>query len=111
MLTELSDLQQSDEELHHASKVSFTIETRSKKDNELIKRTYAFSHAKEWDKWVFYEFEEKRAINTARVKNRDWRRSKHICYSDGRKIDVDIPPEVERELQELLDIDEITLQQ
>lgn len=110
MLTELSELQDSDEELWSASKVSFTIETRSENDEEIIHREYTFSHAKEWDKWTFQEFEENRAENT-KTDERNWRREKKLLWNDAGAPDVTVPPEVSSELEKLLDLDKLVIQQ
>lgn len=110
MLTELSNLQESDEAVWGASEVSFTIETRATESNELVEREYTFSHASEWDKWTFTEFTEKRAEETASVSDRNWRRSRHIMWSASEAPTVDVPPEVTEQLEELLDIDKLVLQ-
>lgn len=110
MLSELTELQESDERVWSAPTVSFTIQTRSEEGDELIEREYTFSHAKEWDKWTFMEFEEKRTVDTTMITDRNWRRTRHILWQEPEAPTVDVPPEVEDELQELLGLEEMTIQ-
>lgn len=110
MLSELSGLQESDERVWGGSKVSFTIETRLEEDNEIIQREYTFARAEKWDTWTFHEFEEKRAEDTTRVSARNWRRSRHIIWSDAEAPSVEVPPEVTEELEEMIGIDSMVLQ-
>lgn len=109
VLTELEDLQESDERVWGVADVSFSIRTRSEDGNETVKRTYTFSHAPEWEKWMFTEYEEKRAPSTE-FDEVNWRREKHLTWdeTDSRKIDV--PKEVTDELSNLLDLDEMIIQ-
>lgn len=109
MLRDLGELQESNEELWGCAEVSFTIDTRIE-DGEIIEREYTFSHAPEWDKWVFTEFEEKRAENTSRVTDRTWRRTRHVISHDLEALTIDVPPEVEQELEELLGLEDMTIQ-
>lgn len=110
MLTELSDMQKSDERIWGATRVSFTIETRSDEDNEIVHRKYTFAHAKEWDKWTFQEYEEKRTEDSRNVIDRTWRRTEHRIWSDSESPDIEIPQEVTTQLEEMLELDELTLQ-
>lgn len=110
MLTELSDLQESDEDVWGMSKVSFTVETRSTEDNELIEREYTFSKSKHWEGWMFHEFEERRSPDTTHITSRNWRRTKNVIYEDGEATNITVPPEVERELEELMGVDEVIIQ-
>lgn len=110
MLTELSGLQESEESVWGAAQVSFNISTRSEGDGELIEREYTFSHAKEWDKWTFSEFEERRTKDVNSVSGRNWRRSAHVHWNDAEAPSVDVPPEVTEKLKELLEVEELTLQ-
>lgn len=110
MLSELSDLQESSEEVYGAVEVSFTIDTRSEDGDELIHREYTFSHADEWNKWSFQEFEERRTENVDDITSRNWRRVRHVLWSDSEAVDVDVPPEVSSKLEELLDLEELVIQ-
>lgn len=110
MLSDLNDLQTSDESIWGTPDISFEIETRSDDESELIHRRYVFNYAKEWDKWTFSEFEEKKTRNTERVDARNWRRTRHILWGDSDVPSVDVPPEVTRKLEELLDMDSVVLQ-
>lgn len=109
-LRELTDLQSSNEDVWGTPDLSFEIETRSDDGEELIHRRYVFNYAKEWDKWTFSEFEEKRTKNTDRVTARNWRRTRHVYWSDGESTSVDVPPEVTSKLEELLGVDSFVLQ-
>jgi len=110
MLTELSGIQQSDESVWGTAKVSFTIETRSEEDNELIQRKYTFSHASEWDKWVFHKFEERRTKDTVRMTARNWRRTKSLTWDESEAPTIEVPPEVTEEVEEMLGLDSMVLQ-
>lgn len=92
------------------AEVSFSIETRTEDGHELVQREYTFSHAPEWDKWTFTEFEEKRTEDTDWVTDRTWRRSRHIMWHEREAPTIDVPPEVEKKLEELLGLDEMTIQ-
>lgn len=110
MLSDLNDLQESEEDVWGEPKLSFDIETRSEDGNELIHRTYTFSYAKPWDKWTFHEFEEKRTKNTHRISARNWRRKRHVIWQDAEAPTVPVPPEVTEKLKEMMDLDELVLQ-
>lgn len=99
MLNELTGLQSSDEDVYSDPKVSFEIETKES-GGEDIRRRYVFSQAPEWDKWMFHEFEEKR----------DGRRSRHVFWDDAKASSIEIPPEVTKKLEELLDLEKVVLQ-
>jgi len=110
MLSELSELQESEESVWGQPTVSFSIETRTEDGHELVQREYTFSRAPEWDKWTFMEFEEKRTEDTDLITDRTWRRSRHIMWHETEAPTIDVPPEVEKELKELLGLDEMTIQ-
>lgn len=111
MLTELSGLQESDENVWGTSKLSFSIETRSEESGELIQRTYTFSHAPDWDKWTFHHFEERRTKDTRRISARNWRRTKSVTWDESEAPSIDVPPEVSEELEEMLGLDSLVLQE
>lgn len=108
MLSELGKLQESSESVWY-SNLSISIETRSEESDELVHKEYTFSYAEEWDKWTFREYEEKRTPDVD-IGDRDWRRTRNVYWSDADAPDVDVPPEVSRQLEELLDADEVVLQ-
>lgn len=110
MLNELTDLQTSDEEVWRAAELSFEIETQLEEDGKLVRREYTFSYAKEWDKWTFVEFDEQETPNVSPAR-REWRRTRHIYWNDGESATIEVPPEVTRELEEMLDLDRVILQQ
>lgn len=110
MLSELNDLQESTEDIWNTSRVSFTIDTREEESGELIQREYTFSHAPRWDSWNFFEFEEKRTEDTDLISERSWRRTRHVMWHETEAPTVDVPPEVEKQLQKLLGLEEITIQ-
>lgn len=110
MLSELEQVQDSDESIWAIS-LSFEVETRSETSDELIHRTYHFGYADEWDKWIFHEFEEKRANNTVSVKERNWHEAEHILWHDADETpSVDVPPEVTEKLQEATGAESIVMQ-
>jgi hypothetical protein len=111
MLSELSELQSDsvdpqDEEVWGMAEVSFTITTRSEDGREDVERHYTFSHAPEWDKWMLAAFTEKRRETGSRV----WRTSRDLEWHEPDAAKVSIPDGVQEQLQELLDIDELTIQ-
>lgn len=110
MLSELGGMQESDENVWSVS-MSFDIETRSEDGDKLVHRTYTFAYAKEWDKWTFQEFTEKRAKDTTRVSNRNWQDSRHIMWHDVNETPtVEVPPEVANKLQEATGAESIVMQ-
>jgi hypothetical protein len=110
MLSDLADLQESDETVSRIS-MSFDIETRCEESGELVEKVYTFSHAKEWDKWTFQEYEEKRTPDTTRMADRNWRKSRHILWSDVNETQtIDVPPEVSRKLAEATGSESVTIQ-
>lgn len=111
MLSELEGLQESDETVYGQPTVSFTIRTRSESGNILTEREYSFSYAKEWDKWTFQEFEEKQTEDTGGISDRNWRRTRHILWSDVNDTpEIDVPPEVGQRLKEAINADSVTIQ-
>jgi hypothetical protein len=110
MLTDLESLQSSDESVE-CTTVSFDIETRSDDGDEIIERVYTFSHAPEWDKWVFTEFCEKRTPIAERVSERNWRKSRHVLWSDPNETrTIEVPPEVSKRLAEVTGATSVTIQ-
>lgn len=110
MLRNLGELQESSEDVWSCAEVSFTIDTRSEDGDEIVEREYTFSRAPEWEKWTFTEFEERRAEDTARVTDRTWRPSRHVMWQNSESPSIDVPPEVEEKLEELLDLEEMVIQ-
>lgn len=109
MLEELSELQTSDER-HVVTNMEITIETRTPDAEELVRRRYTFNHAPEWDQWNFSEYEEKRCTGARRIADRDWETSRHVWWSEGERIDVDVPQAVSDELAERLSVEEVNIQ-
>lgn len=111
MLTELEDLQHSDETVYGID-LTFDVETRSDDGDELVERHYTFSYAKEFDKWTFTEFKEKRASNSDKAHERNWRRSRHIMWYEANETPtIDVPPEVSNALEEATGAEAVTLQE
>jgi hypothetical protein len=77
---------------------------------DIVEREYTFAHAPEWDVWTFTEFEERRTEDTPMVMDRSWRRTRHILWQEPEAPSVDVPPEVEEELEELLGLEEMKIQ-
>lgn len=110
MLSELEDLQQSEENLWQTS-ITFDIETRSEDGNEIVQKTYSFSYADEWDKWTFSEYEEKRTPDTASMGDRNWRQAQHIFWQEVNKTpSIDVPPEVSKALAKATGSESVTIQ-
>lgn len=110
MLDELTDLQESDETLW-TTNLSIDIETRSEDENELVHKEYSFSYAKEWDKWTFSEYVEKRTPDTASISGRNWRQSRHIFWQEVNKTPtIDVPPEVSKALAKATGSESVTIQ-
>ena len=110
MLSDLQELQSSDESLWHID-LSFDIETRSEDGNELVHKTYTFSYAKGWDKWTFKEYHEERTDDTTRMSDRNWKRARHIIWQDINETrTIDVPPEVADALAEATGSESVTIQ-
>jgi len=109
MLTELEELQSSDEQLWKTH-LSFEIETRSEEGNEIVHKTYTFNYADAWEKWTFSEYLEKRTPDTARMGDRDWRKARHIYWQDHETPSIEVPPEVSQRLAEMVGADSVTVQ-
>jgi len=99
MLSELQDIQGSGDEATVATEVSISIETRLDSSENITRRTYVFSYAKEWDKWTLVEFVEQRADNSLRPSDRDWGTSEHTYWYD-EEADIHVPKEVADTLAE-----------
>jgi hypothetical protein len=110
MLSELTDLQDSEEYVWGTPSMSFTIRTREDGSDAVIQREYTFSYAEEWEKWTFTEFEEKRGEKTQINGGRHWRRTEHKTSSEEPIPDIDVPPEVGRKLNEAIGSEEVTIQ-
>jgi len=110
MLSELSDLQESDESVWGIG-MSFDVETRSTDGNEIVHKEYTFSYASEWDKWTFVEYREKRTQDTTRIGDRNWRESRHLMWQDVNETHtIDVPPEVSEALADATGSDSVTIQ-
>lgn len=110
MLNELDGLQESNENVWTVS-MTFDIETRSEDGGELIHREYSFSYAKEWDKWTFQEFRERRTPDNGTISDRNWQQSRHIMWNDvGETPTVEVPPEVAEKLKEATGAESIVMQ-
>ena len=110
MLSELGGMQESNENVWRIS-MSFDIETRSEDGDEIVHRTYTFSYAKEWEKWTFQEFKEKRTEDTTRMSDRNWSQSRHIMWQEVNETPtVEVPPEVADELQQATGAESIVIQ-
>lgn len=109
MLSDLSDLQSSDEDVWHVN-MSFDIETRSAESNELVHKTYTFSYQDFFDKWSFREYYEKRTDDTTLTSDRNWKRSRHIIWSDTDVPTIDVPPEVADALAKATGSESVTIE-
>lgn len=98
---ELIDSQSSDEQVW-MTQLSFSFVTRSEKDEDtLVERRYTMDYAKEWDKWVLHEYEERQSENMSPGR-RNWHRVRHMYWDSGESPDVEIPPAVSKQLEEVL---------
>ena len=112
MLQELTDLQESDERVWGMPSLSFTIQGRVSDGDEIVERTYTFSHAEEWDKWTFDSFKERRSEDTERIQSRSWHVTRNVHWKDSGEIpdDIEVPVEVQNELEERLDAENVSFQ-
>ena len=110
MLSELGNLQSSDESVYTTG-MTIDIETRSEANDELVHREYKFAYAKEWDKWTFVEYIEKRTPDTEQIGDRNWRDAEHIFWQDVSETRrIDVPPEVADSLAEATGANSVTIQ-
>jgi hypothetical protein len=110
MIGELEELQESDEDVWQVG-LSFDVETRCEESGEVVHKQYTFNYVKEWDKWVFQEYEEKRTPANERVAERDWRKARHVFWNDiGEQRSIDVPPEVSEELARATGSESVTIQ-
>jgi hypothetical protein len=110
MLTDLQQLQSSDEDVQ-AIDLGITVESFTRDSDELVEKSYTFSYADEWDKWVFTEFREKRTPTGGKVSDRNWRKSQHIVWNDVEEArHIEVPPEVSEKLADATGADSITIQ-
>lgn len=111
MLSELEDLQKSDEVVYGEPTVSFTIRTRSESGSILTERVYSFSYSKGWDEWMFHEFEEKQTEDSGSISDRNWRRTRHILWDEMNDTpEIDVPPEVGQKLKEAIGAESVSIQ-
>lgn len=113
MLTDLDDLQESDESITSVD-LTFDVETTSTDGSDVVRKTYTFSYAEEWDKWMFTAFTERRASTDGRASDgyRNWQTARDISWNDvGATPEIDIPPEVTRRLKQATTADSVILQE
>lgn len=110
MLNELHDRQESGETVWAVS-MSFDVESRTTEDGDIVHKTFTFSYADEWDKWVFQEYEERRAPEAQDVADRQWIEARHVTWNDPNETPtIDVPPEVADKLAEATGADSVTIQ-
>lgn len=110
MLTELEDMQQSDESVRSVE-ISFDIESRCTDGDELVQKTYTFSYASQFDTWTFQSYTEKRTKDTVNLTDRDWSVARDIYWND--KADhpsISVPTEITDALADATGADEVNLQ-
>lgn len=112
MLTELSDIQESDEDIWGSPTISISMRTREYAGEHIIERTYTFGRSQLEDKWALQEFEERKSTANKISSKGDWETVNRAMWHEQHKMpdNIDIPPEVQQELMEILDLDEITLE-
>jgi len=109
MLSELDDMQESREQIWKMS-MELTVETRVSSADELVRRSYRFSYAKEWDKWTLSEYVEERANDVAKITDRDWRETERLLWNESETAEITIPPEVADKLKEVTGSESVTIQ-
>ena len=109
MLSELDGMQESVEQVWQME-MELTVETRVSAADELVRRSYTFSYAKEWDKWMLMEYVEERANDVANVSDRDWRETERLLWNETETAGITIPPEVADKLKEVTGSDSVTIQ-
>lgn len=110
MLNELESMQESDESVW-AVEMSFDVESRTEDSGELVHKIYTFSWVKEWEKWTFVEYLEKRTKDTKRVSERDWRKARHIMWHEVDETPtIDVPPEISEALADATGADSVVIQ-
>jgi hypothetical protein len=111
MLGELTELQQPSDETIQRIDMNFEVRTRDSEANELVEKVYTFCYAKEWDKWTFQEYVERRSPDTTRMSDRDWRRVQHCLWHDVNETpDIDVPPQVADKLAKATGSESVTIQ-
>lgn len=111
MLGELAELQATGEEIINQVQMSIAIESRDTEGDELVESTYVFGYAKEWDKWTFQEYKEKRTPDTRLMSDRNWTETEHIFWQDSEATpQVSVPNRVADELAEATGADSVTIQ-
>jgi hypothetical protein len=110
MLNELTDLQESEEEIHQV-RLSIDVETRSTDGDELVEKEYTFTYAPSLETWMFFEYTEKRTPDVDYISGRNWRQSRHIFWEDPADTStIDVPPEVSEKLAEATGCESVTIQ-
>lgn len=111
MLGELSELQQSSDGTIEHIEMKFDVHTRDDEDDELVEKVYTFCYAKEWGKWTFQEYVERRSPDTVRMSDRNWRRVQHCLWHDVNETpDIDVPPQVADKLAQATGSEKVTIQ-
>lgn len=109
-LTDIDEHQESDESLFGDPELSLSFRTRSDDGDEIVEREYWFAHAKEWDKWTFSSYEERRCDADVRVNEREWRTVERRHWAEDGSPDVDIPQSVINRLDDMVSSEVIRLQ-
>lgn len=111
-LTEVADHQVDDEDLFGEPILSFSFLTRDEEGGELVESEYTFCLAKEWDKWTFSRYRERRCDSSKSTARREWRKTEDVSWGevDRDPVDVDVPQAVVEKLDEMIDTDVVKLQ-
>lgn len=111
MLDELAQAGQPESETATNIDLSFAVTTRDSDTEDIVERVYTFAYAKEWDKWMFHEYVERRSQDTERMSDRNWQQTEHIFWNDMDDTrEIDIPSTVTQKLADATGAESVTLQ-
>lgn len=109
-LTDLAEEQESSEDVFGDATMELSFDTRSGDEETIVEKTYTFTHAPEWDKWLFSAYCERRCSTDDPMYNRHWTVVEDVTWDDPEAATVDIPQSVIDELDETLSIDVMRMQ-
>jgi len=111
VLSSLAEMGDTSSETVMRSTLSIDIRTRDTQADDLIERTYTFSYAKEWDKWMFHEYVEERTDDTTSVSDREWVQTRHIFWDNpDDSPEIDVPQCVAQQLADATGSSSVTIQ-
>lgn len=110
-LTDTIDAQQANGETYHEPRVSFTFTSHEENDNKLTETTVTFSYFKQANEWSLHEYTERECDASETPGERNWHTVHDAHWHEFTDINtnINIPPEIMDEFNEMLDIDVIKL--